>query len=343
MKPDGTRSEADHRLRLDELGALHASVRASTSSSRRTSSGSRTSSCSSSTPQGTKEPVRVTYSDGFDGLPVPSPDGKTLAWTSSRARRSGRPALPRAVEPREGARGAEERAAEKAGEEVMRHRNEPQSSRSTLSCSSLRSCDRRGSVRAASPATRRRRRARTSRRSRPPRLEGRLAGSDGEQLASDYIVAELQRIGAKPLPGHDRLPAAVRVHRRHAGRRVDRSRSRRRRRRPRRSTRAPTCRRSRSPTTATSTAPVVFAGYGIVVPDSQDFGYDSYATLDVKDKIVVVLRYFPEDAEPKTQGHPRRATPTSATRRWPRGSTARRRSSSSPGPHSPNAGETGRR
>ena len=35
--------------------------------------------------QGTKEPVRVTYSDGFDGLPVPSPDGKTLAWTSSRS------------------------------------------------------------------------------------------------------------------------------------------------------------------------------------------------------------------------------------------------------------------
>jgi len=33
---------------------------------------------------GTKEPVRITYSDGFDGLPVPSPDGKQLAWTSSR-------------------------------------------------------------------------------------------------------------------------------------------------------------------------------------------------------------------------------------------------------------------
>jgi len=33
---------------------------------------------------GTKQPVRVTYSDGFDGLPVPSPDGKQLAWTSSR-------------------------------------------------------------------------------------------------------------------------------------------------------------------------------------------------------------------------------------------------------------------
>ena len=35
--------------------------------------------------QGTKEPVRVTYTNGFDGLPVPSPDGKMLAWTSSRA------------------------------------------------------------------------------------------------------------------------------------------------------------------------------------------------------------------------------------------------------------------
>ena len=34
---------------------------------------------------GLKEPVRITYTDGFDGLPVPSPDGTQLAWTSSRA------------------------------------------------------------------------------------------------------------------------------------------------------------------------------------------------------------------------------------------------------------------
>ena len=34
---------------------------------------------------GAKEPVRVTYTDKFDGLPVPSPDGKQLAWTSSRS------------------------------------------------------------------------------------------------------------------------------------------------------------------------------------------------------------------------------------------------------------------
>jgi Tol biopolymer transport system component len=34
---------------------------------------------------GEKEPVQVTYSPGFDGLPVPSPDGKQLAWTSTRS------------------------------------------------------------------------------------------------------------------------------------------------------------------------------------------------------------------------------------------------------------------
>ncbi len=38
---------------------------------------------------GMKEPVRITYSDGFDGLPVPSPDGTQLAFTSSRAGRAG--------------------------------------------------------------------------------------------------------------------------------------------------------------------------------------------------------------------------------------------------------------
>ena len=34
---------------------------------------------------GTKEPVRVTYTPGFDGLPVPSPDGTQLAFTSARS------------------------------------------------------------------------------------------------------------------------------------------------------------------------------------------------------------------------------------------------------------------
>ena len=35
--------------------------------------------------EGKHEPVRVTYTPGFDGLPVPSPDGRQLAWTSARS------------------------------------------------------------------------------------------------------------------------------------------------------------------------------------------------------------------------------------------------------------------
>src|SRR4030095_7640729 len=33
---------------------------------------------------GTHEPVRVTFTDGFDGLPVFSPDGTRLCWSSNR-------------------------------------------------------------------------------------------------------------------------------------------------------------------------------------------------------------------------------------------------------------------
>jgi Tol biopolymer transport system component len=33
---------------------------------------------------GGREPVRVTWQDGFDGLPVFSPDGTRLCWTSGR-------------------------------------------------------------------------------------------------------------------------------------------------------------------------------------------------------------------------------------------------------------------
>jgi len=34
---------------------------------------------------GRHEPVRVTHTDGFDGLPVFSPDGNSLSWTSTRS------------------------------------------------------------------------------------------------------------------------------------------------------------------------------------------------------------------------------------------------------------------
>src|SRR5947207_100959 len=131
------------------------------------------------------------------------------------------------------------------------------------------------------------------------RLEGRLAGSNGEKLAGDYLVAELKKIGAKPLPGQTDFlePFEFTAGSRDGGSTINLQ--------GKGMTAGPD---AKSVVRALSFsdngdvgAPLVFAGYGIVVPESQGFAYDSYATLDVKDKIVLVLRYFPEDAEPKTK------------------------------------------
>jgi Peptidase family M28/PDZ domain/PA domain len=126
------------------------------------------------------------------------------------------------------------------------------------------------------------------------RLEGRLAGSNGEKLASDYIVSELKKIGAKPLPGRTDflVPFEFTAGTKDGGSSVAIGGT---------AVKTPAVRALSFSDNGDVEGPVVFAGYGIVVPDGQGFAYDSYATLDVKDKIVVVLRYFPEEAEAKTK------------------------------------------
>ena len=82
----------------------------------------------------------------------------------------------------------------------------------------------------------------------------------------------------------------------------------------------------------------MFAGYGIVVPETDDFGYDSYFGLEVEGKIAVVLRYFPEDADRDTR---LRLARYSGLRY--KAMTARERGAIGlivvTGPRSPNAGE----
>ena len=167
-----------------------------------------------------------------------------------------------------------------------------------------------------------------------PALEGRLTGSAGERLASDYLASELRKMGAKPLAGQadDYLVAFDFT----AGTSDGGSSI----------TAAGRTFTGRGEVQALSfsdngdvTGEAVFAGYGIVVPDGQGFAYDSYATLDVKDKVVLVLRYFPEDAEPKTKAILSRY----ADLRY-KAQAARQRGAKAmlivTGPRSPNAGET---
>jgi Peptidase family M28/PA domain/PDZ domain len=123
------------------------------------------------------------------------------------------------------------------------------------------------------------------------KFAGRQTGTEGERLAREFLVGELKRLGAKPLPGQKdfALPFEFTAGARDAGTTIAL---------PSGTGKARALSFSDS---GDVTGPVVFAGYGIVVPESQDFGYDSYATLDVKDKVVLVLRYFPEDADQKTR------------------------------------------
>jgi len=164
---------------------------------------------------------------------------------------------------------------------------------------------------------------------------GREAGSGGERLAADYIVSQLTRIGAQPLPGRRDMFQLFEFT---AGSRDGGSTI---------STTAGAATTAAAPTDvralafsddATATGEVVFAGYGIVVPESANFGYDSYAGLDVKDKVVLVLRYFAEDADAQTK-----ATLARYSDLRYKANAARQRGAKGmlvvTGPRSPNAGE----
>jgi hypothetical protein len=169
------------------------------------------------------------------------------------------------------------------------------------------------------------------------KFEGRLTGSNGEKLAADYLIAELKRIGAKPLPGMTdfRMPFTFTAGSKDGGTTIKIARQG-----------ADGWQFAGSANiqalsfsdTGEATGSVVFAGYGLVVPEAKNFGYDSYAGLDVKDKIVVLLRYFPEDADQKTRAILARY----ADLRY-KAQAARQRGAKGmlvvTGPRSPNAGE----
>jgi hypothetical protein len=171
-----------------------------------------------------------------------------------------------------------------------------------------------------------------------PTFEGRMAGTPGERLAAEYIARELTRIGAKPLPGMRDMFHAFEftAGTKDAGSRLTVTRTGSA---PRAFSTLDDVQALSFSDTGEVTGPIVFAGYGLVVPDGQNFGYDSYAGLDVKDKVVMVLRYFPEDADQKTRAILARY---SALRY--KAMAARQRGAAAlivvTGPRSPNAGTT---
>ena len=125
-------------------------------------------------------------------------------------------------------------------------------------------------------------------------FEGRMTGTTGIQQAAEHIVTELEAIGAVPLPGSE----GYRLSFPYTGSATDGGTSLRLNTDGGPSWEDAESVRALSFSEADEvTAPLVFAGYGLVVPETDGFSYDSYATIDVTDKIVVVLRYSPEDVD----------------------------------------------
>jgi Tol biopolymer transport system component len=219
--------------------------------------------------EGRGEPVRVTFTDGFDGLPAFSPDGRTLAWTSNRT--------PNRTSQLFLADWNDQEARRLLGLDAFR-----------LTSPEITPADLRGHVEALAS----------------DEMEGRLTGTEGERKATAYVAEQLRRLGLEPAgddgnwyqsfeftsgvslgPGNSLTLHSAEGSRQYT---VDRDW------RP----------LAFSRTGEVPAAPVAFAGYGIVAPaEGSHPEYDSYVHLDVSGKWVLAFRYLPENVTPERRQH----------------------------------------
>jgi Tol biopolymer transport system component len=216
---------------------------------------------------GEREPVRVTFTSGFDGLPVFSPDGKKLCWTSGRTS-DGKAQL------------------------FLADWNDG-AARTALNLSPKRSASGETSNTSANVDNLR---SKVEWLADPAR-DGRMTGTPGAEAAAKWIADYFRQLGLQSFVENFALPFQF-----NAGERV-----------------LPEKTRLEIATNGSRSAPakldedfrplpfsesgqasgeIVFAGYGLVAPGEGGARYDSYASLNVKNKIVFVLRYVPENVEP---------------------------------------------
>lgn len=259
--------------------------------------------------QGQHEPVRVTTTEGFDSLPVFTPDGKELAWTSNRtADKKSQIFI---------AQWNDSAAREALGLQPSSSAKDLVDAEAIAQASGL--------AKTNAAATDQDFKASDVGRHVDylcrPELGGRLTGTQGEQLATAYVASYLESIGLEPAGTHAR-PGAPDSDPRRSGsigsdsagryfypfpytagvdvlptnelRSADRTWRLEQDWRP----------LVFSQSVRIEPTEVVFAGYGIVAPADQGFPeYDSYVHLDVENKWVMVLRQMPSDVSPERRQH----------------------------------------
>lgn len=234
--------------------------------------------------RGRHEPVRVTSTDGFDGLPVFSPYGNQLCWTSNRNSQG-------------------------VSQLYIAEWNHQAALEAVLEAFGAPSVN--------TPIPRARHRVALSIQPgltgigiehhikilASDELEGRMTGSKGAALAAKHIAAQFAHLDLKPIgdeasyfqefeftAGRQIIAEENRFHltrQMHGSEQVMEF----------------SVERDFQPLSFSRNGvvegEVVFVGYGLTVPGELGEGYDAYAGLDVKDKIVVALRYVPEGVEPE--------------------------------------------
>ncbi len=246
---------------------------------------------------GKKEPVRITHTDGFDGLPVFSPDGNKLTWTTNRTGDK-KSQIYMADWNHETALTALEQGPVRATNTSQSDGAHPAGNAASHTAKSKENNTAANSSRLSSEIIAADLKAMVSYLA-SDELEGRMSGSKGAKLAADYIIDRFEAAGLQP-PGEDDsfrqqfeftsgMKLTPDANLLQVSAKAESS--------------AKTFRIEEDfrPLAFSSDgevdAEVVFAGYGLSVPGDREVGYDSYAGLDVKDKIVLVLRYVPEEVD----------------------------------------------
>ncbi|MEM7387891.1 MAG: M28 family peptidase, partial [Verrucomicrobiota bacterium] len=227
--------------------------------------------------EGQREPVRITHTDGFDGLPAFSPDGNTLSWTSNRTGDE-KSQIFLASWNHEAAMNSLALTGSLDGP-APSELPDPAALAEAIEASDLKQhIDYLASE----------------------KLGGRMTGTPGEILATDYVAGAFKTYGLEPFLADSYFQtfpftAGVKLGEDNqltiTGSQEGKLSS---------EVETDWIPLSFSTTGDVKAAKIVFAGYGMEVPEGEGSEiYSSYAHLDVEGKWVLLFRYMPEQITPE--------------------------------------------